>query len=68
MVKRKFFSAFQPYPETMVDTDWYQRLGSLYAVDDMVKAVYDWLLKNNQLDNSMIVFVSDNGYNLGAMA
>jgi N-acetylglucosamine-6-sulfatase len=48
------------------DTDWQNRMGSLYAVDDMVAAVAAELKAKGELDNTYFVFTSDNGYNLGA--
>lgn len=48
------------------DTDWQNRMGSLYAVDDMVAAVVAELRAGGELDNTYFVFTSDNGYNLGA--
>ncbi len=52
--------------ETNNDTDWQNRMGSLYAVDDMVAAVVAELRAAGELDNTYFVFTSDNGYNLGA--
>ncbi len=48
------------------DEDWQNRMGSLYAVDDMVAAVVAELRTNGELDHTYFVFTSDNGYNLGA--
>ncbi len=48
------------------DTDWQNRMGSLYAVDDMVAAVVAELDAKGELGNTYFVFTSDNGYNLGA--
>lgn len=41
------------------------RLASLLAVDDMVKAVYDELAATGQLENTVIFFTSDNGFMQG---
>jgi N-acetylglucosamine-6-sulfatase len=46
--------------------DYRNRQGSLYALDDLVASVIDTLKKNGQLDNTYVIFTSDNGYNLGA--
>ena len=41
------------------------RLASLLAVDDMVHAVVRELRRGGELDNTWIIFTSDNGYSLG---
>lgn len=46
--------------------DYRLRQGSLYALDDLVESVVKSLEANGVLNNTYIVFVSDNGYNLGA--
>jgi N-acetylglucosamine-6-sulfatase len=38
----------------------------LYAVDDMVSQIVATLDERGELDNTWIIFTSDNGYNLGA--
>jgi len=48
--------------------DWKRRLGSLYAIDELVKAVVDELQRSGAWDDTLFVFASDNGYNLGAHA
>lgn len=42
-----------------------QRAESLYVVDEAVKEIIDGLEENGQLDNTVVVFTSDNGYFLG---
>jgi arylsulfatase A-like enzyme len=42
-----------------------QRAGSLYAVDAAVKRIIGGLRATGQLDNTLIIFTSDNGYFLG---
>ncbi|MFL5846238.1 MAG: sulfatase [Solirubrobacteraceae bacterium] len=42
--------------------DYQGRIGSLLAVDDHVKRLVDILKRTHQLDNTMIVFLSDNGW------
>ena len=42
--------------------DYEGRAGSLLAVDDHVKQLVDTLRKTNQLRNTVIVFLSDNGW------
>jgi len=45
--------------------DYEGRAGSLRAVDDHVKTLVDTLRRTKQLDNTLIVFVSDNGWMQG---
>lgn len=42
-----------------------QRAESLYLVDESVKRIIRGLKQNGQLDNTLVVFTSDNGYFLG---
>jgi N-acetylglucosamine-6-sulfatase len=42
--------------------DYDGRIGSLLAVDDHVAQLFEILHDTNQLDNTLIVFVSDNGW------
>jgi N-acetylglucosamine-6-sulfatase len=42
--------------------DYEGRIGSLLAVDDHVKRLVDTLRTTDQLDNTLIVFLSDNGW------
>ncbi|MGL4174854.1 MAG: sulfatase family protein [Dermatophilaceae bacterium] len=48
------------------DTDHQDRMGSLLAVDEMVAGIVDTLESTGELDNTYLMFVSDNGYNMGA--
>jgi arylsulfatase A-like enzyme len=49
-----------------VDTDYRNRMGSLMALDDMVVGLIDELRDTGELDNTVIMFASDNGYNNGS--
>ncbi len=51
--------------ESIMNTNYHKRLISMYAVEDMVSTLIDTLSKNGQLDNTYIVFTSDNGFHLG---
>jgi arylsulfatase A-like enzyme len=42
-----------------------QRAEALYLVDESVKKIVKALERNGQLDNTLVVFTSDNGYFLG---
>lgn len=46
--------------------DYRNRQGSLYALDDLVAKVVASLDAAGELDNTYLIFTSDNGYNLGA--
>ncbi|CAI7974351.1 N-acetylglucosamine-6-sulfatase [Frankia sp. Hr75.2] len=48
------------------DTDYQDRMGSLYALDEMVAGIVQTLRDTGELDNTYLVFTSDNGYNLGS--
>ena len=46
--------------------DYTTRMGSLLAVDDLVASLVARLEANGELDDTVLVFTSDNGYSLGA--
>ncbi len=48
-----------------IDELYARRLRSLQAVDEAVEALCQTLEKARQLDNTYVVFVSDNGFHLG---
>jgi N-acetylglucosamine-6-sulfatase len=45
-----------------LEEDYQGRMGSLLAVDDRVKSLIGTLKKTHQLKNTLIVFLSDNGW------
>ncbi len=47
------------------DADWFNRMGSLYALNDLVSSLVAALKKNGQWDNTLLIFTSDNGYQFG---
>ena len=55
-------SALMPWTET----DYRNRMGSLLALDDLVAGVVGQIEASGELDNTLIVFTSDNGYNNGS--
>ncbi len=59
-----------PARSALVDTwnpnDYRNRQGSLYALDELVASVVTTLEAKGVLNNTYIIFMSDNGYNLGA--
>ena len=48
-----------------IDQVYRRRLQSMLGVEDLVQNVVDTLQKTGQLDNTYIVFSSDNGFHLG---
>lgn len=48
------------------DIDYTNRLGALKSLDEMVSGIVDTLARTGELDNTYLVFTSDNGYSLGA--
>lgn len=54
--------------KSFLQADWYGRLGSLYALNDMLSNLLKILKDNGEWDNTLLIFTSDNGYMLGAHA
>lgn len=48
------------------EMEFVKRMGSLYAVDEMIESVYRRIEALDELDNTFFILTSDNGYNLGA--
>lgn len=48
-----------------IDSEYRDRLESLQAVDEAVETIVNTLAANGELDNTYIVYTSDNGYHLG---
>jgi arylsulfatase A-like enzyme len=46
--------------------EYRQMMGSLYAVDEMIDDMLTTLGEHGELDDTLVVFTSDNGYNFGA--
>ena len=58
----------QPLPEDtieQIDHIFRNRLRTLLTVDDMVSDIMETLETKSQLDNTYIIFTSDNGFHLG---
>lgn len=51
-----------------MDTYYRMRWSALLAVDEMVKNIINILHVRNELDNTYIVYTSDNGYHIGQFA
>ncbi|MFI6225158.1 sulfatase-like hydrolase/transferase [Nocardia salmonicida] len=48
------------------DIDYTNRLGALKSLDEMVAGIVETLERTGELDNTYLIFTSDNGYSLGA--
>ena len=57
--------ALERRPDRALDDRYQQRLRSLLAVDEMVASLVETLDATGALENTYIVFTSDNGYHLG---
>lgn len=44
--------------------EWEKRLTSLYAVDEMIEKIYNKIKEIGELDNTIFILTSDNGYNM----
>jgi len=47
------------------DADWFNRMGSLYALNDLIENVINTLKEKGEWDNTLLIFTSDNGYQFG---
>ena len=54
--------ASRPERAAGIEENWRQELESLQAVDEAVARVVGTLERTGELDNTLIVFTSDNGY------
>lgn len=54
-----------PHAKRMVQRQFKERLASIIAVDDMIGSLTDTLENMGEMDNTMIIFTSDNGYMFG---
>ncbi len=61
----KSLAALSTREQTRLDDDYRNRLRSLQAVDDAMETLVTALKQNGQLENTYIVFTSDNGYHMG---
>lgn len=66
--KPSFAHGVKPMSESSiacVENQYRDRLESLRAIDDMVGTIFDALGVSDELDNTIVIFTSDNGYLLG---
>jgi N-acetylglucosamine-6-sulfatase len=56
---------FNETVESFVDLLYRRRLATLQSVDDLIEEVVDRLEELGELDNTYIIYTSDNGYHLG---
>lgn len=54
--------------KSYVQADWFSRMSSLYALNDMMRDLISTLKANGEWDNTLLIFTSDNGFMLGAHA
>jgi len=47
------------------NAEWFNRVGSLYALNEMIEKVIIWLKENGEWENTLFIFSSDNGYQFG---
>jgi N-acetylglucosamine-6-sulfatase len=48
-----------------LEKEYRKRLASLQAIDDMVESIVDTLVSARLLDNTYVIYTSDNGFHLG---
>jgi len=58
-------AGFNESVASFVDTLYRRRLAVLQSVDDMIEEFVELLVAHEQLENTYIVYTSDNGYHLG---
>jgi hypothetical protein len=54
--------------KSFLQADMYARMGSLYALNDMIRSIITKLKENGEWENTLLFFTSDNGYMMGAHA
>jgi N-acetylglucosamine-6-sulfatase len=66
--KPAFIRELPPLSQKQIDYleyEYRKRIASLQAVDDMVESVIATLRETNQLDDTYVIYSSDNGFHLG---
>lgn len=58
--------AWRTRGEWMLHIEFGKRMASLYALDEMIEGVYRKIEALGELDNTVFIMSSDNGYNMGA--
>ncbi|HLP52859.1 MAG TPA: sulfatase-like hydrolase/transferase [Chitinophagales bacterium] len=64
--KMAFGSKLPKQLKGFMDATWYYRMGSLYALNDMITGVIKTLKDKGEWDNTLLIFTSDNGFHLGS--
>lgn len=54
--------------KSFLKADWYSRMSSLYALNDMIRTLISTLKENGEWNNTLLIVTSDNGYMMGAHA
>jgi len=49
----------------LVQNHWRNRLRTLVSVDDMIEQIFETLDGLGRLNNTIVIFMSDNGYHIG---
>ena len=64
--KNKYIQA-KPFIENFdcIESQFKDRVESLRAVDDLVGKIYNALADTEQLDNTVLIFTSDHGFQFG---
>jgi arylsulfatase A-like enzyme len=52
--------------KSFMQATWYYRMGSLYALNEMIEQIIAELKAKNEWNNTMLIFTSDNGFHLGS--
>ena len=66
--KPDFIRRIPPLDEAQIsrlEDEYRRRLGSLQAIDDMVERIVGALAATRELDNTYVIYSSDNGFHLG---
>ena len=59
-------SRFTEAQITAIDNEYRNSLRALMAVDEMIEKIVQWLTAQGEIDNTAIIFLSDNGLSTGA--
>jgi arylsulfatase A-like enzyme len=63
--KPPFLRTHAVIPQSTIDSTRVNQLRCLKSVDDLVGRVHDWLQQNGELQDTLVIYTSDNGYEWG---